>query len=118
MKQLIGGFGAFIIVLVLALLLMSKLQNGFWRYVIMLIPIFPVIYIGFSIARAVSEMDELQRRIQLEAIAFSLANTSLLTFFLGLMQINTGTQIDLTWVLPIAAIFWGVGIFIAGRRYK
>ena len=37
----------------------------------MLIPVFPAIYLDYWMARLISEMDELQQRIQLEALAFS-----------------------------------------------
>jgi cadmium resistance protein CadD (predicted permease) len=117
-KILIGSMVAFVIVLTLCIIALRALPYSPWRNVLALVPVFPVIGVGASVARALGEMDELQKRIQLEALAFSLANTALLTFSLGLLQLSAPTYINLTWVLPIAAAFWGLGLFIAARRYQ
>jgi hypothetical protein len=118
MRELIGGFGIFVVVLIFSLLLRSRLAYTFWGPIVILAPVFPAIFLGYIMARSIGLLDELQQRIQLEALAFSLANTALLTFVLGLMQIEGEMYINLTWVLPIAAAFWGIGLFIARRRYK
>jgi hypothetical protein len=118
LQNLFLGMVAFILVLSIVVLLQSRLPWGPLHNLIILLPIFPVIYIGLTIGRAVGDMDELQRRIQLEAIAFSLANTVLITFALGLLQVASLEFINLMWVLPIASLFWAVGLFIAHRRYQ
>ena len=62
-------------------------------------------------------LDELQRRIQFEAIAFAFAGTALLTFSYGFVE-NVGFP-HLSWffVWPIMAILWIIGLGIATRRY-
>lgn len=101
-----------------SLLVQSQFPFSIWGRTALLLPVFPAIYVGYMLARGISELDEMQQRIQLEALAFSLANTALLTFVLGLMQISGGMDINLTWVLPIASAFWGIGLLIATRRYR
>ncbi|MEJ2150033.1 MAG: hypothetical protein P8Z40_11185 [Chloroflexota bacterium] len=64
-------------------------------------------------------LDELQRRIQLEAFAFSLGCTSMLAFAYGMLEAFGGEpHVSLIFVLPVAAIFWGVGAVLARRRYQ
>lgn len=118
LKQLIGSMAAFVATIAISVITARAIPYSPWRNVLMFIPVFPVILVGYVIARAVTGMDELQQRIQLHALAFSLANTSLLTFALGLLQLSAPTSINLTWVLPMAAIFWGIGLALASRRYQ
>jgi hypothetical protein len=64
------------------------------------------------------QMDEMLRRIELEAFGFSLGLTAIVTFTLGLLE-NAGLpRFSLVWVFPMIMIFWGIGKAIAGRRYQ
>jgi hypothetical protein len=63
-------------------------------------------------------MDELQRRIQLEALALASDGTALLTFSYGFLE-NVGfPHLSLFWVLPLMCALWGLGAGVAGRKYR
>jgi len=72
-----------------------------------------------AIARPIRRLDELQRRIQLEALAFAYAGTAMLATAYGFL-INAGLpEIDWgAWIWPAMTVLWAVGQVIAGRRYR
>ena len=69
--------------------------------------------------RSIRGLDEMQQRIQLEALAFAFAGTGVLTTtyaFLanaGLPAIDWGT-----YVWPLMVLLWVIGVLMAHRRYR
>lgn len=92
------------------------LPLSFLRYLMLFSPVLAAIGVGFFAARAIGGLDELQQRIQLESFAFSLANTVLVALALGLL--TRFESLNVAWVLPIAAFFYGIGFWMARRRYR
>ncbi len=90
--------------------------GALWHYPLILSPIFPAIGVGLFLARSLSALDELQQRIQLESLAFSLMNTLLVALALGLL-LRFETP-NMAWVLPIAVVFYAIGFWMARRRYR
>jgi Kef-type K+ transport system membrane component KefB len=72
-----------------------------------------------ALARPMRQMDELQRRIQLEALALAFAGTAILATSYGFL-INAGLpEIDWgEWIWPGMCVLWAIGFVIAGRRYR
>ena len=72
-----------------------------------------------AIARPLRHLDELQRRIQFEALALAFAGTGILGTTYGFL-INAGLpEIDWgSWIWPVMTVFWAVGLVVAGRRYR
>jgi hypothetical protein len=89
-----------------------------WRYLLALVPVIPVAFAVYFLTRAVGELDELQRRIQLEAFAVSLCGTGLLTFTYGYLELAGLPHINPIFILPLMTLLWGVGMAIASRRYR
>lgn len=113
MLTLIG----YMISLPLSLVLLAAAVDSPLRYGIALLPVVPVIFGLVAFLSYLRSMDELQQRIQLEAFGFSLGCTGLLTFTIGFLE-NAGLpQPSLIWVFPTMVIFWGIGQFLARRRY-
>ena len=69
--------------------------------------------------RSIRRLDELQQKIQLEALAFSFAGTGVLTSGYGFL-VDAGLP-DIEWgalVWPFIAGLWAIGLVIANRRYR
>ena len=89
-----------------------------WRYPIALLPVIPAALAMWAVIRGVRGLDELQRRIQFEAVVFSFLTTCLLTLTWGFLQ-NAGLpQLDVIWIAPLLIILWGLGLGIAHGRYQ
>lgn len=118
MLQFGGSMVLYTAVLFLSVWLLRTLGESPWRLPAALLPMIPI---GLGLAaflRFFRVMDEMQKRIQLDALAFAFITTGLLTFSYGLLQ-NAGLpQVSFIAVFPMMIALWGVGSVIASRRYS
>ncbi|GAA5232064.1 hypothetical protein FOZ76_15725 [Verticiella sediminum] len=88
------------------------------RVLISLAPMIPAFLLCWVIVRGVRRMDELQRRVQFEAIVFAFAGSALSTFGYGFLE-NAGLpRLSMFAVWPLMAVLWVVGAALAARRYR
>jgi hypothetical protein len=89
-----------------------------WKYVVALLPVLPALWFATLFARHFGEMDELERKIQLEALAFAFSAAVILTLGYGFLQ-HAGWPIpNWVWVWPLMGMCWLIGKFVARRRYR
>ena len=72
-----------------------------------------------TIVRGIRRLDELQQKIQLEALAFAFAGTGLLGTSYAFL-VNAGLP-DIDWgtlVWPAMTALWAFGVLLASRRYR
>lgn len=69
--------------------------------------------------RPLRQYDELQRRIQQEAIGIAFVGTAVLATAYGFL-VNAGLpDIDWgDWIWPGMVVLWVIGLFVANRRYR
>jgi len=110
--------GYVITILISQSLLNIMEANTLLSYLISVIPVIPVGFGMFAFLSHLRTMDELQRRIQLDAVGFSVVLTSLISFALGMLETAGLPSIGLVWVMPMLIGFWGIGLRFAGKRYE
>lgn len=115
-----GALLAYAVVLVAVILLVNGTSSGSgWRVPLALLPMVPLVFALFAFVRYMGRIDELQRRIQFEALAFAFGGTALLTFGYGFLQSIAGyPQVNWFAVWPVMAVLWLAGKARADRRYK
>jgi len=101
-----------------AALQQTLLPQGGVRIVIALLPMIGALAVAWSIMRALWQLDEMQRRIQFEAMALSFLGTALVTFAWGFVEDLGLPKLSAFAVWPIMATLWVAGLFIVQRRYK
>jgi hypothetical protein len=89
-----------------------------WRDLVALSPMLPALAMPWIILRELRRMDELQRRIQLEALGFSFAGTAILTFSYGFLEGLGYPKLSMFAVWPMLAMLWVIGLALARRRYR
>jgi len=90
----------------------------FWKYVIAVLPVFPILLIPVFVVQLLRSLDELQRKIQLESLGFAFAATALSSLTYGFLE-NAGLpNLNWVWVWPIMGTFWIIGSFVARWRYR
>jgi hypothetical protein len=109
---------AYLMVLVGSITVLQSNPDTSWRYVVAVLPVAPAALVLTIFIRALARLDELQKRIQMQAFGFSLGATALLTFGYGFLEGVGMPHISWTFVLPIMAILWGVGTAIFALRYR
>ena len=71
--------------LALAVSWAPTMEPSVWRYVVALLPMIPGLLLAFGIVRVTATIDEMERRILLEAVAFSFIFTLILLLSFGLL---------------------------------
>ena len=113
-----GAIVAYALALFVTITLLNAYPDAVWRVPLALVPVVPLIFALLAFVRFLGRMDELQRRVQLEALAFAFGGTALLTFSYGFLQIVGFPQVSWFAVWPIMAALWIVGLYLANRRYS
>ena len=88
------------------------------RTLIALLPMLPIARVGFIILRFIRSLDELQQKIQFEAVVFSAVTTGLLTGAYGFMEGVGYPELDTVWIMPMLTVLWVGGQILARRRYQ
>jgi hypothetical protein len=113
-----ASMAAYAVVLVISLLLVESHPHAVWRVPVVLAPLIPTGFALVAFLRYLHDTDEMQQRLQLEAIGFSFGATGMLTFAYGFLQ-NVGfPQLSWIYILPLMIALWGIGSGVAARRYR
>ena len=121
LREFIYSMIAYVLTLIPSILTVNSLKDYPFtpaRVLVALTPVIPVIFMVYFFIRYLSNIDELQQRIQLLSIGFAAGTTGLLTFSYGFLE-NVGfPRISLLWVFPIMILLWGLGQAFISRRYQ
>jgi hypothetical protein len=109
---------AYVLVVFVSVALIQRNPQAPWRYALAVAPVVPVFLALLALVRFLGRMDELQRRIQLEAIGFGFAATSMLTFTYGFLEDVGFPKLSYIWILPLMVMLWALGVGLASRRYR
>jgi hypothetical protein len=92
-------------------------EHSPWRFLFAVLPVFPAALAMGAGIRFFRGLDEMQRRIQFEGLAFSFLATGLITLTYGFLE-NAGLpRLNWIWIVPILTLSWSIGLTIASRRY-
>lgn len=109
---------AYLMVLVGSVTVVQANPQADWRYFVALLPVAPAGFVIWLFVRALAQLDELQRRIQMQAFGFSLSATALITFGYGFLEGAGMPHLSWTYVLPLMALLWGAATAIFTWRYR
>ncbi|MCV2353031.1 hypothetical protein LNV09_02525 [Paucibacter sp. B2R-40] len=89
-----------------------------WRDLIALSPMLPGALMVWVILRQLRRLDELQQRVQFEALALAFAGSAFITFSYGFLEGLGYPRLSMFVVWPLMAVLWMLGLVLAARRYK
>ncbi|MDQ2714617.1 MAG: hypothetical protein M3Z08_06900 [Chloroflexota bacterium] len=119
LKEFSLAMAAYVIVLLISITLINiSPHSAWWRIPLALAPVIPVIFLMIAYMRFISRIDELQRRIQFEALAFGFGSAGILTFSYGFLELVGFPHISWLYVWPLMIALWGIGGAIVTRRYQ
>jgi hypothetical protein len=113
------AFGLYAVVLAATIWYLKRVHPAApGKYLIAALPILPALLIPRALIRYFRNLDELQQKIRLEALAFAFTGTAILTFGYGFLE-GVGLQ-HLSWihVWPVMAACWVIGEVKATRHYR
>ena len=89
------------------------------RLALALVPVAAYVYTLVGFLRLLRETDEMQQRIHLEALAIAFPSSAVAIFACEyLRKAGFITALKPDWALMIMLLLWGLGLFIAWRRYQ
>jgi hypothetical protein len=92
--------------------------HGAERLAVAMLPLLAPPLMAWAVVRQLRRLDELQRRIQLEALALSFMVTALVTLSYGFLE-NVGfPALNMVWVWPLMGSFWIIGLLVGRWRYR
>ncbi|MGY2096899.1 hypothetical protein [Pseudomonas simiae] len=109
---------AYMLCVVVSSAYMSSMPNGAARVALALLPVIPMIAMAIAIIRRLNAMDEMGRKIQLEALAVAFVCTALTTFSYGFLETAGFPRLSAFMVWPIMGGVWCVATIIGTRRYQ
>lgn len=102
-------------------LLKNRIEDPSLRALVALAPVPFVALAMRAMIRHIRDTDELQRRIEVEAVSFATALVSLGYFAAGLLQsakvIDIPSGVAMIWVFPLVCFVYGVAKAVISRRY-
>ena len=116
-RELGLAMAAYVIVVLVSIRLVGGLDQPI-KTLVALTPLIPATLALFAYLRFLSRMDQLGRRIQLEALAFGFGAAGMLTFAYGFLENAGFPQLSYIWVFPTMIALWGIGGAIASYRYR
>ena len=113
------ALAAYLVAIVFSVNLIDQTPVGsLLRILWVVVPIIPIGFVLVIFLRYLNDVDELQQRIQLQAIAFSAGAISMLTFAYGVLESVGLPQLPLIYVFPITMTLWGLSLAFLTRKYK
>lgn len=87
------------------------------RLLLSLSPMVPVVFVARAIWQRIHTLDELQQKIQFEALIFAFVTTALLSLTYGFLE-NVGVpKLSMFVVWPLMAASWLLGLVWRNARY-
>ncbi|SDZ34711.1 hypothetical protein [Pseudomonas salomonii] len=121
-KRFLVEFIAIVLLYVACVVISSSfvrsMPDGAAKIALALLPVIPMIAMAVSINRRLNSMDELGRKIQLEALAVAFVCTALTTFSYGFLETAGLPRLSAFMVWPIMGGVWCVATIIGTRRYQ
>lgn len=117
-RQLILSGVLYLVTLIGVIYLLESDLDWSVQILIVLVPTIPGIWFLVSLGRAIASLDELQRRIQLEAIAVGFGISAMVALTYGLLGMAGVPQVSWMYV-PVVMVFgWFLGKMWALWRYR
>ena len=112
------GLIAYAWVLVAAQLRLAQgVDDGAIEVLLSVLPMLPALFICGVVVTGIRDMDELQRKVQFEALALAFAGTALITFTYGFLEGAGFPKLSMFVVWPLMAGLWVVGVMMGRLRY-
>ena len=109
---------AYLMVLVGSVTIVQANPTASWKYIVAVLPIIPAALVLWLFVRAIARLDEVQKRMHMQAFGFALAGTALFTFGYGFLEDVGFPYLSWTLVTPLITLLWGLGLGILAFRQR
>lgn len=121
MREFLPAMALYVVALCLSIWLLKRVDHVALRALVALLPVPPVGFALRAMMRYIRDADELQRRIEVEAVSIATACVSLGYLAAGLLQqarvIQVRADAAMIWVFPLVCLAYGLAKTAVSRRY-
>ena len=89
-----------------------------YKYLLVLLPMLPLIYVSITIIQYIADTDEMWRKIYMEALAFSGLATGFTCFSYLFFRDMGAPEFRAEWAFYMMWAYYGIGLFFSWRRYR
>ena len=122
LREFLPAMIGYVITLFASIWLLRLVDDPGLRALVALLPVPTIALAMRAIIRYIRDADELQRRIELEAVSFATAGVSLAYLAAGFLQsakvIDIPASVAMIWVFPLVCFVYGVAKVVVSRRYS
>ncbi|NJN79697.1 MAG: hypothetical protein HC797_04040 [Anaerolineales bacterium] len=118
-KEFFLSITAYVVILIGSISILKRFEfSQTLQTVIAVTPVIPIVFVIIAIMRVLRDSDELQQKVQYNAIMFSAVFTGLITFSYGLLE-NVGfPPFPTILVLPMMFMLWGFSLGYFWKKYQ
>lgn len=109
---------AYLMVLVGSVTIVQANAEAGWKYYVAVLPVIPAALVVGLFVRAIARLDEVKKRMHMQAFGFALGGTALVTFGYGFLEGAGFPYLSWTLVTPLITLLWGVGLGILAFRQR
>ena len=121
LREFLPAMIGYVVTLFASIWLLRQVDEPGLRALVALLPVPAIAMAMRAIVRYIRDADELQRRIELEAVSFATAGVSLVYLAAGFLQsakvIDIPASAAMIWVFPLVCLVYGVAKVFISRRY-
>jgi hypothetical protein len=121
LREFIPPMVAYVVATLLSVWWLKSIDATWLRALVALLPVPAVALAIRAIMRYIRDADELQRRIELEAVSFATALVSLVYLAAGFLQtatvIDIPSSVAMIWVFPLICFSYGLAKLAIARRF-
>ena len=122
LREFMPAILGYVVAVFLSVWLLKRVDTPMLRALIALLPVPAIALAMRAIVRRIRDADELQRRIELEAVSIATAFISLGYLAAGFLQragvIDDPSSAAMIWVFPLVCFTFGVSKAVLSRRYR
>ena len=121
-RDVLIGMGAYTVLLFVSLLLLRNVEAPVLRALIALMPVAPIALVLRAMVHFVRGVDELQQRIEFEAVCIAAVFVAFAYMTAGFLQatrvIDVPASAAMLWVFPLLCGTYGIAKAVIARRYR
>ena len=123
LREFLPAMLGYVVLIMVYGVLVPKTESMVGRVVLAILPLLPIVLLIRAMVRFIRDQDELERRIDLEAIAIAAMSTAFGFFSFGLLlSAGIGWKVApdavAIWVLPSLFGTFGIAKWLVSRRYR
>jgi hypothetical protein len=122
LREFIPAMLGYMIVLPISIVLLLRVDMPpALQGMVALLPVLPMLFVMRAIVRHMLRQDEMQQRIELQAVAITCALVGVATFSVGFLQnvrLLPSPPWLMLWILPLMIGTYGVARALVTRRYR